>query len=102
MPTAISQSIDVSSANTHTAVGAAIAADSKINIYIVNKTGATGNFRLAISPSSPAGGEYLYYDFPLKSHGTFIAADVYAKATDQIWIYSPSGWSTRVDGVTLV
>ena len=101
MTTAISQSVKVSSASTLTEVGAAIAADSRINIYIVNQTGATGNFRLAIDPSSPTGGEYLYYDFPLASKGTFIAADVYVKATDKVWIYSPADWSVRVDGETL-
>lgn len=98
---AISQSVAITVAATNTAVGAAIPADAKINVYIVNKTAATGNFRLAISPDTPAGGEYLYYDFPLKASGTFIAADVYAKATDKVWVYSPAGWSARVDGVTL-
>lgn len=101
MPTAISQSVLTPSA-TLTEVGAAIAADAKINVYIVNRTGSTGNFRLAISPTTPVGGEYLYYDFPLKSSGTFIAADVYVKATDKVWIYAPTGWAVRVDGATLV
>lgn len=100
--TAISQSVDITGASALTEVGAAIAADAKLNVYIVNKTAAVGNFRLAICPSSPSGGEYLYYDFPLKASGTFIAADVYAKATDKVWIYTPTGWSARVDGVTLV
>lgn len=101
MPTAISQSATISSASTLTEVGAALAADSKISIYVVNKTNYDGNFRLAISPIEPTGGEYLYYDFPLKSHGTFIAADVYAIATDKVWVYSPAGWSAKIDGVTL-
>ena len=100
--TAISQSVDITVGSTLTAVGAAIVADAKVNVYIVNKTGSTANFRLAISPASPLGGEYLYYDFPLKSSGTFIAADVYAKATDRIWVYCPLGWSARVDGATLL
>lgn len=100
--TAISQSVDITSGSTNTAVGSAIAADAKINVYVVNKTASSGNFRLAICPLTPTGGEYLYYDFPLASHGTFIAADVYAKATDKIWVYSPTGWSARVDGATLV
>ena len=101
MPTAISQFVNITVGSTLTEVGAAMAADSKINIYIVNKTGSTGNFRLAIAPTTPTGGEYLYYDFPLKSSGTFVAADVYAIATDKIWVYTPAGWSARVDGVTL-
>jgi hypothetical protein len=103
MPTAISQSfkVDIVDANTLKAVGDAIAADSKINIYVVNKSASTGNFRLAISPLEPTGGEYLYYDFPLRSSGTFIAADVYVKATDKVWIYAPNNWSARVDGATL-
>lgn len=100
--TAISQSVDITVGSTLTAVGTAIAADAKVNVYIVNKTGNTANFRLAISPASPLGGEYLYYDFPLKSSGTFIAADVYVKATDRIWVNCPLGWSARVDGVTLL
>jgi|LauGreDrversion4_2_1035121.scaffolds.fasta_scaffold1098637_1 hypothetical protein len=100
--TAISQSVNITVGSTLTEIGAAIAADAKINVYIVNKTGSTGNFRLAISPASPLGGEYLYYEFPLKSSGTFIAADVYAKATDKVWIYCPTGWSARVDGATLL
>lgn len=101
MPTAISQSVAITSASTLTEVGAALVADSKISIYIVNKTGTTGNFRLAISPATPTGGEYLYYDFPLKANGTFIAADVYAIATDKVWVYTPAGWSAKIDGVTL-
>ena len=100
--TAISQSVSITSANTDTAIGSAIAADAKINIYVVNKTGSTGNFRMAICPLTPAGGEYLYYNFPLESSATFVASDVYAKATDKVWIYSPSGWSARVDGATLL
>lgn len=100
--TAISQSVNITSANTLTEVGAAITADSRINIYVVNKTATTGNFRLAISSAEPTGGEYMYYDFPLRSSGTFISADVYAKATDKVWVYCPSGWSARVDGATLV
>ena len=100
--TAISQSVSITLANTDTAVGSAISADAKINIYIVNKTGSTGTFRLAICPATPAGGEYLYYNFSLASNTTFVAADVYAKATDKVWIYSPSGWSARVDGATLL
>lgn len=100
--TAISQSVDITSGSTQTSVGNAIAADAKINVYIVNKTASTGNFRLAICPLTPTGGEYLYYDFPLEASATFVAADVYAKATDKIWIYSPTGWSARVDGVTLL
>lgn len=83
-------------------VDAAIEFDSKISIYVVNKSGTAGNFRLAISPATPTGGEYLYYDFPLKANGTFIAADVYVKAKDRVWVYSPVGWSAKIDGVTLV
>jgi hypothetical protein len=97
----LSQSVEITSAATQTEVGAAIASDAKITVYIVNKTASAGNFRLAISPLTPTGGEYLYYDFPLKPSGTFIAADVYAKATDKVWVYCPLGWSARVDGVTL-
>lgn len=100
--TAISQSVDITGAPALTAVGAAIAADAKINVYIVNKTADVGNFRLAICPLTPTGGEYLYYDFPLKANGTFIAADVYAKNTDKVWVYTPTGWSARIDGATLV
>lgn len=100
MPT-ISQSAQILVASTDTEIGAALAADSKINVYIVNKTESNGNFRLAVSASTPSGSEYLYYDFPLKAKGTFIAADVYAAASDKVWIYSPAGWSARVDGVTL-
>lgn len=102
MPTSISQSTKISSASTLTAIGAAMSGDSKINIYIVNQTASTGTFRLAIDPAEPStGGEYLYYDFPLASKGTFIAADVYVKATDKVWVYSPANWSARVDGATL-
>lgn len=100
--TAISQSAEVASGSTQTAIGDAISADAKINVYVVNKTAAIGNFRLAICPATPTGGEYLYYDFPLEPNATFVAADVYAKATDKIWVYSPAGWSARVDGATLV
>ena len=100
--TAISQSVSITSANTDTAVGSAIAADAKINIYVVNKTGSSGNFRVAICPTSPAGGEYIRYNFPLASSGTFVASDIYVKATDNVWVYAPSGWSARVDGVTLL
>lgn len=98
---AISQSVAITLENTLTAVGDALAADSRINIYVINKTISTGKFRIAVSPLEPTGGEYIYYDFPLKPSGTFIAADVYVKATDKVWIYAPIGWAVRVDGVSL-
>lgn len=98
---AISQSAQIVIADTNTEIGTALSADSKINVYIVNKTEVSGNFRLAISASTPTGSEYLYYDFPLKASGTFIAADIYAATGDKVWVYSPAGWSARVDGVTL-
>jgi hypothetical protein len=100
--TAISQSREIDSSNTFLAVGTAIAADAKINIYVVNKTGSSGNFRLAISPTSPVAGEYLFYNVTLAASGTFVASDVYVKATDNIWVYAPLNFSARVDGVTLV
>ena len=100
--TAISQSINVTSSNTFLAVGTAIAADAKINIYVVNKTASPGNFRLAISPSTPIAGEYIFYNVELAASGTFVASDVYAKATDIIWIYAPSNFSARIDGATLL
>lgn len=99
---AISQFTEITTPATLTEVGAAISADAKISVYVVNKTIATGTFRIAISPATPTGGEYLYYDFPLKASGTFIAADLYVKATDKIWVQvSTAGWSSRVEGVTL-
>ncbi len=101
MPTAISQSIKITSASTLTAVGSAMSADSKINIYIVNQTASNGIFRLAVHTTTPTGGEYLYYDFPLASKGTFIAADVYVKNLDIVYVSCPVDWSARVDGATL-
>ncbi len=99
---AISQFAEVTTPATLTEVGAAMAADAKISVYIVNKTAATGTFRLAVSPITPTGGEYLYYDFPLKASGTFIAADLYVKSADKVWVsVSTAGWSSRVEGVTL-
>jgi hypothetical protein len=100
--TAISQSVNVVDANVFVEVGAAIAADAKINIYVVNKTASSGTFRLAISPTAPVAGEYIFYNVSLASNGTFVASDVYVAATDNIWIYAPTNFSARVDGVTLV
>lgn len=100
--TAISQSRIVDSSNTFLAIGTAIAADAKISIYVVNASGASGNFRLAISPATPSAGEYLFYNVALAANGTFVASDVYVKATDNIWIYAPVDFTARVDGVTLV
>ena len=101
--TAISQTIDIDLAkqNSLTAVTPALAADSKINIYVVNRSTASGNIRLAVSTSSPTSAQYLFYDFPIAAKGTLITNDVYAKTGEFVWIYAPENFNVRVEGTTL-
>lgn len=100
---AISQTIDIDLAkqNSLTSVIPALTADSKINIYVVNRSTASGNIRLAVSTSTPTTAQYLFYDFPIAAKGTLITSDVYAKAGEFVWIYAPENFNVRVEGTTL-
>lgn len=100
---AISQTLDIDLAkqNSLTSVTPVLTADSKINIYVVNRSTASGNIRLAVSTSSPTVGQYLFYDFPIAAKGTLITNDVYAKAGEFVWIYAPENFNVRVEGTTL-
>lgn len=92
---------EVTSSNTLTEVGT-VSADSKCNIYILNKDNSNGTFRLAISATSPTNKDYIFYDFPIKQNGTFVVTDVFITATHKVWIYSPANFIVRVDGTGTV
>lgn len=83
---------------------ASITADSKCNIYICNYGGVLDiTIRLAISATSPGVADYIFYDFPIKSGGTFIITDVLIKSGDKVWINnSTPGLSVRVEGQGIV
>lgn len=98
---AISQAANGFSTSTWTSVGAALAADSQINVYIVNKSSNAGEFSLAIHSTTPTGAEIIYYNINLEAGSTFVAADLYAKTGDSVYVQAPVTWSARVDGVTL-
>ena len=75
-----------------------VTADSTCNLYIVNKTSSSGNFKLAIYTSGLRTEEhFIFYDFPIKSKGTFILTDVILTAGETVSIDCPQNFTVRME-----
>ncbi len=94
----IKNTLDVSTSNTWTAVGAVMTSDTRCNIYIVNRTTNSGNIRVGISAATPTDADCIFYDFPIAGKGTFIITDTLVKSGDGVWIYAPNNFTVRVEG----
>jgi hypothetical protein len=92
-----SYNFEISSSNTLTTVATLVNA-CNCNIYVLNKSSDAGNIRLAISSSTPANRDYVFYDFPIKKNGTLIVNDTFIAAGDKVWLYSPNNFVVRVEG----